>query len=400
MPDISIKEEWNDTAEEYFKSIVETIREPLLVLNEQLLVISANRAFYDLFRVSPEQTLHKHIFEMGSGEWNENGLRRLLLDVVPYNKQFHDYLVDYDFPAIGHRIMRINGRKIVQQEGISPLILFAIEDVTERVKMEKAVNEYTLLINYSPDNMARYTLDGRYISNNRAFERLIGMPRSKIIGKRLGELVAPPEMTRLIKAGFDQAIRTRIEAALQVKLKDKYLHIFVVPEIDKEGNVVSLMTFTRDITSLKKTEQELRENEEKYRTLVENANDGIIIVQDGIVKYANMCMAVLDESTPESIVGTPFVDHIYPSEIPKLLENYRRRMAGEYVPTPYETVLRRRNGEPAPAEINAAAINYHGKPADLVIIRDITERKRAEDELRRREWEFRTLAENSPDIIV
>ncbi|MBU1908996.1 MAG: PAS domain S-box protein, partial [Verrucomicrobia bacterium] len=126
-------------------------------------------------------------------------------------------------------------------------------------------------------------------------------------------------------------------------------------------------------------EEALRESEEKYRTLVERANDGVIIVQDAIVKFANRRMAELDGSRVEQIVGTPFTDHVHPTELPRLAENYQRRMRGEPVPATYETVLRRRDGSPAPAELNAGLIMYEGRPADMVIIRDITERKRAEE---------------------
>ncbi|MBU1693027.1 MAG: PAS domain S-box protein [Verrucomicrobia bacterium] len=126
-------------------------------------------------------------------------------------------------------------------------------------------------------------------------------------------------------------------------------------------------------------EEALRESEEKYRTLVERANDGVIIVQDAIVKFANRRMAELDGSRVEQIVGTPFTDHVHPTELPRLAENYQRRMRGEPVPSTYETVLRRRDGSPAPAELNAGLIMYEGRPADMVIIRDITERKRAEE---------------------
>ncbi|MBI5100257.1 MAG: PAS domain S-box protein [Nitrospirae bacterium] len=128
----------------------------------------------------------------------------------------------------------------------------------------------------------------------------------------------------------------------------------------------------------KRAEDLLRESEEKYRNLVERAHDGIIIVQDGIIAFANAKMAELDGSKPEQLVGSPYTDHVHPSELPRLADIYRRRMAGEMLPGAYETVLLRRDGASVPAELNAGIIVYRGRPADLVIVRDITERRKLE----------------------
>lgn len=125
----------------------------------------------------------------------------------------------------------------------------------------------------------------------------------------------------------------------------------------------------------------LKESEEKYRTLVENANDGIIIVQDGIVVYANPMMAKLDGSTVDAIVGTSILEHVYQSDLQMMEDRYRRRKSGETVPNFYEAVLKRSDGRPAHAEINVSRITFQGKPAELAIIRDITERKRLEEEV-------------------
>lgn len=127
----------------------------------------------------------------------------------------------------------------------------------------------------------------------------------------------------------------------------------------------------------------LKESEEKYRTLVENANDGIIIVQDGTVVYANPKMAELDGSTVDAIVGTSIMDHVYQTDLQKIADRYRRRKAGEIVPNFYEAVLKRADGRPADAEINVGHISYRGKKAELAIIRDISERKCLEAEVLR-----------------
>jgi PAS domain S-box-containing protein len=130
------------------------------------------------------------------------------------------------------------------------------------------------------------------------------------------------------------------------------------------------------------SEKALHESEEKYRTLVNRVNDGIIIVQDGILRLVNQRMAELAGCTVERLIGTRFTDHVHPGEVPRLTERNRRRMAGEDVPNIYETVLRRADGSPVTIELNAGMVTSEGRPADLIVVRDITERKQAKAALR------------------
>ncbi|MDY7079546.1 MAG: PAS domain S-box protein, partial [Chloroflexota bacterium] len=150
----------------------------------------------------------------------------------------------------------------------------------------------------------------------------------------------------------------------------------------------------------KRAEEALRESEEKYRHLVERANDGIAIVQDGVLKYLNPRYAEMLSYTVEEMIGTPASDYIWPDEVAKLLDLYERRLAGKDVTPRYETALRHRDGRKIEIELNAGIITYQGRPADFVFGRDITERKRAEEALQESEANFRALAENANDGIV
>ena len=149
-----------------------------------------------------------------------------------------------------------------------------------------------------------------------------------------------------------------------------------------------------------KADVALRQSEEKYRNLVERAHDGIIIVQDGIIKFANTRMAELDGSSLDQLVGTPYTYHVHPSELPRLVDIYRQSMAGEMIPTTYETILLKKDGSPVPAELNAGIITYDGKPADLLIIRDITERKKAEEALLEASLFSRQIIESAQEGII
>ena len=133
-----------------------------------------------------------------------------------------------------------------------------------------------------------------------------------------------------------------------------------------------------EITERKEVEAALRQSEEKYRNVVELASDGIVILQDGVIKYTNSRLMKLVGSTSEQVVGSPFTSYVHPDEAPKLGDNYRRRMTGEQFSSIYETVLVRPDGHLIYAELNAALIEFEGRPADMVFIRDISDRKQTE----------------------
>ena len=128
-------------------------------------------------------------------------------------------------------------------------------------------------------------------------------------------------------------------------------------------------------------EKALRESEETYRQVVERASDGIAIIQEGVFKFVNPGLAKMSGHAVEDIIGAPFTQYIDPSELPKVVDYYRRRIAGEEVPSIYETVFLAKDGSRLHAEVNASRIIYDGRPADLVMARNVTERKQAEEAL-------------------
>jgi signal transduction histidine kinase/CheY-like chemotaxis protein len=124
--------------ETYAQNIVDTVREPLLILDTTLRVRSANRAFYQTFHVSSAETENRLIYELGNGQWDIPDLRTLLEDVVPKSSVFEDFELEHTFPAIGRRVMLLNARKL-QAGHHGELLVLAMEDVTERRRSEEEV---------------------------------------------------------------------------------------------------------------------------------------------------------------------------------------------------------------------------------------------------------------------
>jgi two-component sensor histidine kinase len=134
---------------ELAEKIVDTVREPLLVLHQDLRVQSANRAFYDTFNVEPAETEGCMVFDLGNGQWDIPELRRLLSEILPSNDFFEDFEVQHDFPTIGHRVMLLNARRVDHLQ----LVLLAIEDVTERRRVEQEREMLVSELNHRVKNL-------------------------------------------------------------------------------------------------------------------------------------------------------------------------------------------------------------------------------------------------------
>ncbi|MEW6003035.1 MAG: ATP-binding protein [Nitrospirota bacterium] len=125
----------------YAESIVQTVREPLVVLDVDLKVLLANRSFYNTFKVTPDETLGNLIFDLGDRQWNIPWLRTLLKDILPKNTKFDNFEVEHNFPIIGHKIMLLNARRIYRRDIGTQMVLLAIEDITERKRSEKELKK-------------------------------------------------------------------------------------------------------------------------------------------------------------------------------------------------------------------------------------------------------------------
>jgi len=121
-----------EEARELVESTINAVREPLIVLDQNLRVVTVSNSFYDFFTVKPEETVGQIIYDLGNGQWDIPRLRTLLEEILSLNSVFNDFEVEHVFESIGPKIMHLNARRIYQEFNHSQLILFAIEDVTER----------------------------------------------------------------------------------------------------------------------------------------------------------------------------------------------------------------------------------------------------------------------------
>jgi len=245
---------------------------------------------------------------------------------------------------------------------------------------------------------------GHFIEVNEAWLNMMGYSRSEVIGKWFGDFLAPHELDAF-KQRFSKFISNgEVHVDVQMLKRDGSeitVHIDGRIGKDKRGKFKQTHCILYDITERKQMEESLRESEESFKAVTENANDGIIVVaDDGTHVYANQRSAEITGYSIDELLKIGLKGLAHPDEIPKLSERLKKRLVGEEVPIQYETTFIDKGGKRLPVEISAAKIYWHGQAADLVIIHDITERKKIERTIQESEEKYRTLVEQSINGIV
>ncbi len=151
---------------------------------------------------------------------------------------------------------------------------------------------------------------------------------------------------------------------------------------DRNQNVIEFQSIGRDITDRKRTEEALKESEEKYRSLVENANEAIVVAQDGFLRFVNPMAIKITGYSFKELTSTPFTQFIHPDDRDRVFNNYLKRLRGESLPDKYSFRVVNKEGNIKWVEISAVTFTWEGRPATLNFLTDITERKEAEDKLK------------------
>lgn len=280
--------------------------------------------------------------------------------------------------------------------------LVVAQDVTERLRAEEQAHlsqqRLAGLVNSAMDGVISINSGHEIVLFNPAAEKMFGYEAAEVAGRPLNTLIPETFHTdhaRHIDNFGETGITARsMQGFSQVIGKGKDGREFPLEasiSVAKIGGERLFTAILRDVSARQKAEAALRESEEKYRTLVENANDGITIIQNGAVKYANPRLAEMRGESIVEIVGQRFDKYIQPDERSKIWKRYRRRLAGQGETATYELSLVRKDGSIVLVELAAGLITYQGAPAEIIIIRDISERKLAEQALQRQLQEMIVL---------
>lgn len=263
ISDLKRKEQAIAAAQQHAQNIIATVREPLIVLTADLRIESANRSFYDTFRVTPAETVGKFIYDLGNRQWDIPDLRTLLEKVVPENQTIDDFAVEHVFEGLGRRTMLVNGRRMHDPEHSADLILLAFEDCTERKQAGEALSRLAAIVESSRDAIVSTDLNGIVTSWNAGAERLFGYTTQEALGQAV-TLILPQErfdeetdILERVRRGqivdYDETVRRRKDGSPVA------VSVTVSPIRDSRGEVVGASKIARDITERKQQEKELSE---------------------------------------------------------------------------------------------------------------------------------------------
>jgi PAS domain S-box-containing protein/putative nucleotidyltransferase with HDIG domain len=270
-------------------------------------------------------------------------------------------------------------------------------------ELRQSEEKHRTLVENLPQKIFLKDENSVYISCNENYAEDLKIKAEEIAGKTDYDFY-PKGLAEQYRQDDKRIIETcRIEEFEEKYVQDgreSWVHTTKAPVKDEKGNVIGLIGIFWDITERKWAEKKLQESEKKHRAVVEMASDVIIIIQDGIIRFANPRVTNMLGYETGEIEGMEYVSFIPPENLGPTLERYQKRMAGEKLPEIYATELLHKSGRKISVETSGNVIEYAGKPADLVTIRDITERKQAEEAIKESEERYRTLFESSAEGIL
>ena len=393
--------------EKRFQSLVEMLPQSIWECDDRGNVTYVNQRTYEMYGYDHEDV------KKGMTLWqtiHPDDRERVLGDFIRASGEepsefpaFHEFMsIRKDgstFPLITYHVPIVHENKITGMRGIGI-------DISERKRAEEALREseekYRNLVETTGTGYVILDKTGRVITANQEYVRLTGR-------STLGEVEGRPVTDWTASYDIERNVREIETCFTKGHVRDFKVDYQkpdgTIQPIEINASVIQsesepiILTLCRDINERKKLETALRESEEKYRTLVNRANDAICVLQDGVIKMCNPRLSEFWGGSEEEIIGRPFTGFVHPDALPDIIKNYNRRMAGESFPSIYETTMMRKDGSRSFVEMNAGIVEYEGRPADLVIVRDINDRKKAQDAMRRSEEVYRTLSEDSNDLI-
>src|SRR3954454_1710402 len=397
--------------QDYALNIVDTVREPLLILDTTLRVRSANRAFYQTFHVSPEETVNRLIYELGNGQWDIPALRTLLEDIVPKSSVFNDFELEHTFPVIGRRVMLLNARKL-QAGQHGELLVLAMEDVTARKNAEEELLKAGALQSaiFNSANFSSIATDEKGVIQifNVGAERMLGYTAAEVMNKNTPADISDPqevitrakalsaELGTTITPGFEalvfkasRGIEDIYELTYIRKDGSRFPAIVSVTALrDAQGGIIGYLLIGTDNTARKQVQaerllldQRVRDQQFYTRSLIESNIDALIATDPrGIITDVNKQMEALTGCTRDELIGAPFKDYFTD---PDRAVAGIKRVLGESKLTDYELTARARDGKETVVSYNATTFHDRDRKLQGVFAaaRDVTERKRYEQSL-------------------
>jgi two-component system CheB/CheR fusion protein len=388
-----------EEARDYAEGLIETVREPLVVLDSDLRIERATSAFYETFRVSRAETEGRLLYDLGNGQWNIPQLRELLGEALFHNQSFEDLEIEHTFPHTGRRRMRLNGKRISPDGARQRSVLLAIEDVTER--HEQAEARYQRMFETAKDGMVICDAETeKIIDANPFFLELLGYRREQVIGRSLDQLPAfetAGNAIRLVADAKTQEI-VRCDGVSLRNANGRIIQADFVANRYTLGSRPVVQINIRDVTARNRALDDLRESEERFRMFVESVREYALfqLDPDGLISSWNVGAERLIGYTEAEMIGLPFERIFTPEDLASGNAQLEIAKAREHGTSEDERWHIRKDGSRFFASGVLTAIQ---DPAGQLrgfskIMRDITEQYRSELQLLEQDQQLRaSLAE-------
>lgn len=404
ITDLKLKEQEIKTARNYAEAIIQTARDPLLILRADMRVNTANEGFYRTFKLTPAQVEGRVFFDLLDGAWRIPKLRLMLEEILTRKSSFNDFEITCDFPEIGRRTMLLTGQRLRLQDGECQFVLLALEDVTERQRADLATASLAAIVNSSDDAIISKDLNGIIKSWNRGAERIFGYTAEEAVGRSVEMLIPKERLAEEphILSRLKQGERLHHFETVRIRKNGTPIEISLTisPITNAAGEVIGASKIARDITERKRAAEGMRVSEIRYRRLFEAARDGVLILESVSrqITDANLVILQLLGCAREDLLGKELW------QIGLLKDEQSSRAAFRELhqngTIRYENLpVRTKSGGKYEIELVASLYEEGGKEVVQCNIRDTTERERAAEALRESEERYRTLFNLGPVAI-
>lgn len=247
-------------------------------------------------------------------------------------------------------------------------------------------DELRSLLDLSPDAVMRFDPDLRYTYVNQAAERIFGLPAHAIAGKTCLEPGLPPPVRTAVINSLSRAFETAQPQRIEVGFPGGvWIDCRIVPEISESGDILSVLLYARDVSALRKPPPG-DEQSGLYHALLkaqEDVGEGVVIIEEGRITFANEAACRMAGYTTDEMLALPsFIELVHHDDRARVMENHIRRLAGESFLNRYEMGLLHKDGKRIEAEIAVATVPKGDRLVVIVVVLDITDRKRAEEQIR------------------
>jgi len=286
------------------------------------------------------------------------------------------------------RWMRDRARPIVK-DGNTVRIIGAVQDITESVEaldsLGASENRFRAIAESAKDSIFIKDLQRRYTFVNPAMVELFGVTEDDLLGKTPEDLFDGDNRFRIRMVDdltFSGKVADQVETLI-IRGKEMTFHTVQVPIRDEQGDISGICGIVRDVTELEEAKRTLEESEERYRIVVESYEDGIMIGHPNELIFVNEGLTRLFGYTFEELSDDPIGTMTHPDHVERTRASHMAILQGRSTENHYESIVKTKDGRVLNVDVSLHPINWRGEPAGMVILRDITRKRRMEEEVRK-----------------